>query len=330
MSHTWKFLPLAALFALGAFMLLPGGPSHPTPVSAELDCGEDSGRIDVLIIDNDTDDPLEIAGSVVELDPDPYDGIGSPNFDDLGDDSDPADDEDQNEDPGEITLVNTCTDDGVDDQATFTARLVSLPDVAEDCDVDVDEVDGDFPAEDDNVTVVLEVDCDGVDLSPEPTATATTTVGPAATVNVSSSNNNLGCGATSIVTITVLDAGGQPVPAGTLVNIVADKGSVSPASGQTTADGSVFVFYTAPSETGGEATITAAAGSALGEATIDVNCNAEPTQAPPPTQDVGGIQPPNTGDGGLSGSSNSWHTYAGVALILSSVITTLAVIRPRA
>jgi hypothetical protein len=44
---------------------------------------------------------------------------------------------------------------------------------------------------------------------------------------------------------------------------------------------------------------------------------------------VGGIQPPNTGDGGLS-TGNSWNAYAGVALILSSVIGTLAVIRPRA
>ena len=133
------------------------------------------------------------------------------------------------------------------------------------------------------------------------------------------------------MTITVRGTNGQPVAAGTLVNIVADKGSVSPASGQTTADGSVFVFYTAPSNTGGEATITAASGSALGTTEIDINCNVAPTQAPPPTTapSGGGIQPPNTGDGGLS-TSNSWHTYAGVALILSSVIATLAVIRPRA
>ncbi|HEU0075818.1 MAG TPA: Ig-like domain-containing protein [Dehalococcoidia bacterium] len=163
-----------------------------------------------------------------------------------------------------------------------------------------------------------------------PSATATTTVGPAATIVISSSNNNLGCGATSIVTITVRGGNGQPVAAGTIVNIVADKGSVSPASGVTTADGSVFVFYTAPSNTGGEATITAASGSALGTTGIDVNCNTAPTQAPPPTAVVGGIQPPNTGDGGLSGGSGSWHTYGGVALMLSSVIATLAVIRPRA
>ncbi len=163
-----------------------------------------------------------------------------------------------------------------------------------------------------------------------PTATATTEVGPAATINVSSSNANLGCGATSIVTITVRGANGQAVLAGTLVNIVANQGSVSPASGQTTADGSVFVFYTAPTNAGGAVTITAASGSALGTTAINVNCSIAPTQAPPPTTaPSGGIQPPNTGDAGLS-TSNSWQPYAGVALILASVLGTLAVIRPRA
>ncbi len=51
-------------------------------------------------------------------------------------------------------------------------------------------------------------------------------VGSAQTIVVSSSNNNLGCGATSIVTITARDGAGKPVAARTLVNIVADKGSI--------------------------------------------------------------------------------------------------------
>lgn len=165
--------------------------------------------------------------------------------------------------------------------------------------------------------------------TPTPTATATTTVGPAATINISSSESNLGCGGTSFVTITVRDNGGGAV-AGTLVNIAANQGSVSPAAEQTAKDGSAFVFYIAPSNTGGKATITAASGSALGTTEIDINCNLQPTQAPPPTTTPPGIQPPNTGDAGLSASNNSWQTYAGVALIVASVIGTLAVIRPRA
>jgi hypothetical protein len=309
-------------------MLLPGGTTQPSPVSAELtDCEDDdnlTGRIIVTITDNDTGDPLEIPGAEIEINPDPFDGSGSPEF---VDNEDPDDDSD----PGVIELEDVCTDDGAPTIETFTVSIQSLPGPADDCDLVEDEATEDFPGDGDTVNVELEIDCDDVDLSLTPTATSTSPAGPAATIVVSSSNNNLGCGATSIVTITVRDEDGDPVPAGTLVNIVADRGSVSPASGQTTADGSVFVFYTAPNNQGGEATISAASGSALGSTEIDVNCNVAPTQAPPPTTAPGGgtISPPNTGDGGLS-TSNSWHTYAGVALILSSVIATLAVIRMRA
>jgi hypothetical protein len=92
----------------------------------------------------------------------------------------------------------------------------------------------------------------------------------------------------------------------------------------------VFVFYTAPQNQGGTATITATAGSASGTANITINCNTAPTQAPPPTTaPSGGIQPPNTGDGGLA-TGSSWQTYAGIAMIVASVIGTLAVVRPRA
>jgi hypothetical protein len=327
MSHTWKFLPIAALFALGAFMLLPGGATQPTSVSAALtDCDDDdnlTGRIIVTVTDNDTGDPLEIAGAEIEISPDPLDGSGSPEF---VDNEDPDDDNDT----GVIELEDVCVDDGVAPAATFDVAIQSLPGPADECELVEDEATADFPAASETVNVELEIDCDDVDLSLTPTASATSGAGAAATVNVSSSNNNLGCGATSIVTITVLDGDGDPVNAGTLVNIVADKGSVSPASGQTTADGSVFVFYTAPNNQGGEATITASSGSALGSAEIDINCNTQPTQAPPPTQPVGGIQPPNTGDGGLSDGGNTWQNYAGVALILSSVIATLATIRRHA
>lgn len=331
MSHTWKFLPIVAMVAVGLFMLLPGGATRPTAVDAVQDCSEDNGTtIIITIIDDDTNDPLEVAGSEVEIIPDPFDddGGGSPEFVDLGPGSDPDDDEDQDDDPGVIELVDICGNDEDDPQDTFSVELSSLPDVADDCEINIDEVnDIEFPQDGDDVEVELEVDCDGVDLS---TPTPTSEVGPPATIEVSSSNDDLGCGATSIITIVVSDEDGEPVEEGTLVNIVADKGSVSPASGQLTADSSLFVFYTAPTNQGGEATITAASGSAVGETTVDIDCNNEPTQAPPPTTaPSGGIQPPNTGDGGLSSSNNSWQPYAGVAIILSSVIATLAVIRPR-
>jgi hypothetical protein len=162
-----------------------------------------------------------------------------------------------------------------------------------------------------------------------PTATATTTSTAARTVVVQTANQSLGCANTTIITITVRGANGQPVAAGTLVNIQASIGAVSPTSGQTTADGSVFVFYTAPQNQGGTATITALAGSASGSTTITINCATAPTQAPPATTAPTTITPPSTGDGGISGGGG-WQTYAGIAMIVASVITTLVVVRPRA
>jgi hypothetical protein len=332
MSHTWKFLPIAALFALGAFMLFTG---------------TDAGKVGTAIADEPS--------LVISLDTNPEDGTGYEfTFTDVNaDNSDDCEDDDgetitldddesytvecqDNDDPSdevdiafslEVPSHSELSDAGCSADEGDTAGVQSVID-----DTDWDEDEANFTMTiTDNEHVSCDFDFDFDEDLVTPAATNTSVTGPAATIVVTSSNNNLGCGATSIVTITVRGSNGQPVANGTLVNIVADKGSVSPTSGQTTADGSVFVFYTAPNNTGGEATITAASGSALGNAEIDINCNVQPTQAPPPTSDVsgGGIQPPNTGDGGLS-SSNSWHPYAGVALILSSVIATLAVIRPRA
>ncbi len=330
MSHGWKFLPIAVVAALG---LLVFGPSGTRVARADIDEVTVEGD---AISDGDTvnvkdGDTIEVEVALSNPHPSALElratGVGSGsevniNFVSCDDNSAPSSD-----DCGDAS--GDGTDDLVVDDPTFSdpdglQRVLVSVDVA--CDeqdsmrMHIDETDGGGDS------FSFDLDCG----FGTPTATATSTAGPAATVNVTSSNNNLGCGATAIVTITVRGTNGQPVVAGTLVNIVADKGSVSPASGQTTADGSVFVFYTAPSNAGGDAMITAASGSALGSTKITVNCNTAPTQPPPPTATTGsGIQPPNTGDGGLS-TSHSWNTYAGVALILSSVIATLAVIRPRA
>jgi hypothetical protein len=315
MSHTWKFLPLAVMAAIGAFMLLPGSnvSRTPTTASAAVDC-DTTHRLRIEIINDDTDDRITVAGTDADINLDPRDGLGSHTFTDngSGDDSDTV---------GRIDINDACSASATSDYEV----QITLPDALSTCDF----VDDDTQTTDLTANTTLQFHVEGCP-SLTPTATATSTVGPAQTVVVASSNSTLACGATSIVTVTVKDGTGKPVANGTLVNIVADLGSVSPTSGQTTADGSVFVFYTAPSNAGGKATISAASGSALGSAEVTINCNNTPTQAPPPTTAAGGgIQPPNTGDGGLAGN-NSWHTYAGIALILSSVIGTLAVVRPRA
>ncbi len=305
MSHTWKLLPLAVLFALGAFMLVLGSGPKPEIASANITDVDLVG--DVLTVQADADSgDLTIELSSIESDTDTE---------------------------MEITDCNGCIEEGDFDSEFLT---VDTTDADYDGFVEV-TLDISCPNDPDNIRITV-TDDDGEEevtfrCEPSVTPTPTKTVGPAATINITSSNVNLGCGATSIVTITVLDEEGDPAAPGTLVQIVADKGNVSPASGQTTADGSVFVFYTAPSDSGGEATITAAAGSAIGTTTIDIDCNTAPTQAPPPTTAPptnGGIQPPNTGDAGLRTSGNTWQAYAGIALVMAATIGTLAVVRPRA
>jgi hypothetical protein len=264
--------------------------------------------------------------------------------------------------PAAVEFTTSSVASGHSTEFNFTSCDDNSGASADDCDVDSGDGSDDLVVTDPTaadpaglqvVTVSLTVDCDNRDPmqvqieettggAPDtfnfgvicdnatPTATATGTVSAVRTVVVTSANQSLGCANTTIITISVKTSSGTAVPAGTLVNIAASIGAVSPTSGQTTADGSVFVFYTAPQNQGGTATITATSGSSNGTASIVINCNAAPTQAPPPTTAPStGIQPPNTGDGGLSGDS-SWRTYAGIAMIIASVIGTLVVVRPRA
>ena len=315
MSQLWKLLPLAGIAALGTFVLLAGGGGvrSANVANANVDC-DTTHRLRVQIIDDDTDDPVTMPGMIVRISPDPFDGSGNKNITDNGADDDSST-------VGVIQVTEACEVD-----ATATPGPAQYTITLED-ELDCDVVD-------DTATTTLTVN-ETVDLHvdncPEttPTATATTTSTAARTVVVQTANQSLGCANTTIITITVRGANGQPVAAGTQVQIQASIGAVSPSSGQTTADGSVFVFYTAPQNQGGTATITALAGSASGSTTITVNCNVAPTQAPPPTTVPGAITPPSTGDGGLSGGGG-WQTYAGIAMIVASVVATLVVVRPRA
>ena len=320
MSHTWKLLPLAVFAAVGAFMLLAGNSVSPRPDAALADvtaCGSSGDTLRIDIIDSETGDRIAVAGSEVTIDPDPQDGTNTRTFVDNGtnDDSTTIGRIQQNDACNVTTATPAPTE--------YTATLDELPAALDDCDIVDNSISFNFTGSD---TIEFEVDnCPDV----TPTATATGTVSAVRTVAVTSANQSLGCANTTIITISVRTSAGAAVPAGTQVNVQASIGAVSPTSGQTTADGSVFVFYTAPQNQGGTATITATSGSSSGTANIVINCNVAPTQAPPPTTSPAVIQPPNTGDGGLSGSS-SWRTYAGIAMILASVIGTLVVVRPRA
>ena len=98
--------------------------------------------------------------------------------------------------------------------------------------------------------------------------------------------------------------------------------------------------YTAPTNLGGTVTITATSGSISGSANVTVNCGqpAAPATAPAAPQPTisaprtgtgtSSITPPNTGDAGLAGAM-AWQGYAGIGLIVVSLVSAFALVRPR-
>jgi len=319
MSRFWKLTPVAAVFALGLLAFAPGGASQPSAVSA-AECGAGkTGTLRVDIIDDNTGNRITVPGTIVRFNPDTKDFDGTNNVTDNSS-------EDNSSIVGRIQQNNACS---TGTGESYTVRLVLLPSPLDECDI-VDEEDTGTVSASSTTTLELVIDCEGVSL-----ATPTPTVGAARTVTVQSSNASLGCNNTSIITIVVKDGAGNPVQSGTLVNIVTNLGTVSPTSGQTTADGSVFVFYTAPGNQGGVATITATAGTASGSTQVAITCSAAPTAttAPPPTvpsqQTGGSITPPSTGDGGLR-DATGWQTYAGLALTALAALSAAVLLRRRA
>jgi hypothetical protein len=326
MSLSWKFLPLAAVAVLGAMAILPGGVTHPTTASAAFNC-DDSNTITVKFMQDD--EVVNVEGFSINIAPNPRVDPPTGSLDIEDGDKTGSNKDDDGEVNGQIVINDAC-DGASDDHYTVTAG-----DLPGDCDfsgddatvsgglVDASEDSIEFTATSNRTVTFLLQDC-------ELPATAVPTTGAAATVVAQASPNTVSCNGTSIVTIQVKTAGGTPVAVGTQVTIQANIGQVSPSSGQTTsADGSVFVFYTAPSNQGGAATITAKAGNAQGTATVTVNCNAAPTAttAPPPTVNPGSISPPNTGDAGLAnGSSDSWIPFAGIAAIVATLAGGLALV----
>jgi hypothetical protein len=296
-------MPFAALAVLGA--LLVGGVLTSTPTArAELDSIDSSAAL----TEGENTVTLTIVGE---------DDVGEVTINVSG-----------GEDPTLSDLsCSSCVDSDI------------LQDDDDEWIIDTGTIDGDGTADALTITITLEVECeeddeilvtvseeggDSIDEAFDCGAPVTPTVGAAATVIAQASPNTVNCNGTSIVTIQVKTAGGQAVAVGTAVTIAASIGSVSPSSGQTTsADGSVFVFYTAPANAGGAATITAKAGNAQGTATVQVNCAAQATATtapPPPTVAPGVISPPNTGDAGIVSNRTDWTPFAGIAVLIATLI----------
>lgn len=305
MSRSWSILAPAAVSAILLVMLGLGGGVSP-PVALAEDCTPDNtGTLIIEIIDAATGDELETDGTRVLVKPDPRDfELDVVVTDTAIPDANVSQDRDS--DTGVIRIEGACSTEGSE---SYTASLFELPGSLEDCEVNESSDSIELQAEE-TETLTLEVDCTGV--GPTPTATAVPTPGAAATVIANTSPLSVGCNGTSIISITVRDDAGQAVGAGTAVAITTTLGTITAPSQITSNAGTVNTFFTAPSASGGTATITAKAGNATGTGTVNVSCGAGPaaTSAPPPTVAAGGggggvITPPNTGDAGLVGVHRS-------------------------
>jgi hypothetical protein len=301
MSRAWTLLSLSALVVLGGWLLV-AGPAQPSPAFA-ADCSpEDTGTLVIQILDLQTDDLLDVGGSVVLIDPDPTDF----ELDKLVTDSDITDAgglQDQDNESGVIRWEGACSTIGGE---AYSAIYYSVPSGLEEvCEIadssDVAQLDA-------GETAVLELSVECIDLTPTATPGATSTPGPtavagaAANVLVSASDTSVSCGGSSVIAVLVLDSAGDAVEPGTPVTVSTNLGVLSPGSGHATDEnGFLSLTFVAPVTGGGTATITAAAGSASDSAQVAVNCISDVLSGAPQASTGGSIiRPPSTGDGGLA------------------------------
>ncbi len=325
MTRTWKLFSLVAVTGALGLYLLPGGAARPTPAFA-ADCTTGhTGTLVISILDTSTNGVLNEAGAQVLINPDPRDF----NLDEIVVDTasqDASASQDKDSDPGVIRYEGACS---TGNSSPYVISLWALPSDLSDC-----EIGGETAStaldEGETKHVTLQVDCTGV--GPTPTVTPTATVGPVATVQVNASPLAISCNGTSVISVEVHDAAGNPVQTGTGVSITSTMGSINPSSGFVTGSaGTVFTFFSAPQTTGGTAIVTATAGSVSGSASVAVNCggvnaSATSTVAPPPAvgSSSGVITPPNTGDAGLADTRHSTNA-AVLAVVIAGALGCLSV-----
>jgi hypothetical protein len=162
-------------------------------------------------------------------------------------------------------------------------------------------------------TVTVQQYCPGV----QPGQDASMATGA---IVLSASSQTVNCGERVFIGARVRDSKNQIVPNGTVVNLVASKGTLIPPSAGTT-NGVLHIAFEATPGTSGPVRITAASGDAFGELQLSANClvTAGPGATPgaatagaapcipigdgvcirPPSTGGGQITPPSTGDAGL-------------------------------
>ena len=318
MRSSWKLLPLAALMALGAVLLFSGrgvGPdealaSHDNQITVSVDSDPEGGTG----YDFTSSGPGSTCDEDFTLDDDEefdnLDGCANGSYTISVDTPSHSDLQDIN-----------CS---VTDVGTTAGAQSTTSDSVSNEEVDINISDNE------HVSCLFDFEFDE-DL-------ATPTVSAAAGVTVSSSFATLACNSFSVITVTVRDGGGNPLPNVTL-NVAASIGSVNPTQVTTGTGGAATTLYTAPATQGGTATVTATVASTTvsGSTTILINCAATPTATTvPPTATATrapttGLGAPSTGDGGLAdGGGTGWPVYAGFVLTASALIGGVIAFRVRA
>ena len=141
-------------------------------------------------------------------------------------------------------------------------------------------------------TVTVTADKPGRDIT---MATTVTVIGPPATLTVDASamKENMVCGDVVTLTINVIDAAGQPVANGTVINLTTNVAGVVVAPAYTSGGSATAYLITSNAHVGNYAVV---AQSGLAVAHLTVSCEAAAAPAP---VEAPAITPPSTGDAGL-------------------------------
>jgi hypothetical protein len=273
-------LLIPAFVVVAALVTLTGlgtGPTATPIAEAALDC-DDTHRLRVDFIDDDTDDPLGTTGSRVHISPDPRDGVGGRDYVDNGSNDDSST-------VGRIEEQEACEITGTDPDPT--AYTITVEDLPENCSLATGESTSKTTALTSNSSVSFMVECE------------------LPTVEVTPDNLFVSCGSRTDVMIEV-EVDDDPAPEGTEVDVSTNFGSVSPSNTETDEDGEAEVEYRAPN-TSGTATVTAEALGVTGSATIQVSCGAAgPASLGYPTATCSGGRADVTFWWGSNHAGNQW------------------------
>jgi hypothetical protein len=160
--------------------------------------------------------------------------------------------------------------------------------------------------------------------------TPTVVVGPATSVAIVLSAPVINCGGSTLVQVLPRNASGGPAAAGTTISVTSSLGgSFQPATSLTSAFdvGLATFLYTAPANVNGVTVITARAGNAIADTTVQIVCQTAPATSVPTSPP---LAPPSAGNGGLLDSSGTDYLPAALAIVAAAMgLSTIALARLR-